>query len=140
MDKQLFQNYSDAERIQMLSDNAERKEEFQYPRELASDEISELKDNLSNESIRLSRLDEKRKDAMAEFKTEMKPIKTEVARILRLLRTKNEEVEEKVYLIADQDEGMMGYYNSKGLLVHSRLLRGEEKQLRIISNNDKKAN
>lgn len=140
MDKQLFQNYSDAERIQMLSDNAERKEEFQYPRELASDEILELKDNLSDESIRLSKLDEKRKEAMAEFKNEMKPIKTEVARILRLLRTRNEEVEEKVYLIADQDEGMMGYYNSKGQLVHSRLLRGEEKQLRIISNNDKKAN
>lgn len=140
MDKQLFQNYSDAERIQMLADNAERKEDFHYPRELEGDEISELKDNLSNESIRLSKLDEKRKNVMAEFKTEMKPLKAEVARILGLLRSRSEEVEEKVYLIADQEEGMMGYYNKKGQLVHSRLLRGEEKQLRIISENEKKAN
>jgi vacuolar-type H+-ATPase subunit I/STV1 len=140
MEKQLFKNVSPTERIQMLKDNAERTEEFQYPRELTPDEISELKDELSSESITLSKLEEKKKEAMNEFKAEIKPVKAEVQRILQLLRTRSEEVEEKVYLLADLEEGMMGYYNSKGELVHSRLLRQNEKQYRIQGEGVRKLN
>jgi len=140
MERQLFQNMSVADRIQMLKDNAERTEEFQYPRELTPDEILELKDELSSESITLSKLEEKKKESMAEFKAEIKPVKAEVQRILQLLRTRSEEVEEKVYLLADQEEGMMCYYNSKGELVHSRLLRQNEKQLRMVHSDTEKSN
>lgn len=134
MDRVLFQEMTPGERVKMLADNAEKKEEFQYPRELSPDEIAELKDELSSESITLSKLEEKKKELMDEMKAEIKPVKAEVQRILQLLRTRIEEVEEEVYLIADQEEGMMGYYNSKGELVHQRLLRGNEKQFRITSN------
>jgi len=140
MERQLFQNMSVADRIQMLKDNAERTEEFQYPRELTPDEILELKDELSSESITLSKLEEKKKESMAEFKAEIKPVKAEEQRILQLLRTRSEEVEEKVYLLADQEEGMMCYYNSKGELVHSRLLRQNEKQLRMVHSDTEKSN
>jgi hypothetical protein len=139
MDKYLFQDMSENDRKQMLADNAERREEFQYPRELSHDEIAELKDELSNESISLSKLEEKKKEAMDEFKTQIDPHKAEVKRLLHLLRTRSEEVEEKVYLIADQEEGMMGYYNKRGELVHQRLLRGNEKQLRIIGDSSQKS-
>ena len=132
MDRVLFQDMTPGERAKMLADNAEKKEEFQYPRELTPDEISELKDNLSSESITLSKLEERKKELMDEMKAEIKPVKDEVNRVLKLLRTRIEEVEEDVFLIADQEEGMMGYYNDKGELVHQRLLRGNEKQFRIV--------
>lgn len=137
MDKYLFQDVPERDRKQMLADNAEAREEFQYPRDLSHDEISELKDQLSNESISLSKLEEKKKEAMDEFKNKIDPFKKEVKRLLHLLRTRSEEVEEEVYLLADQEEGMMGYYNSRGELVHQRLLRGSEKQLRIMNNSQK---
>jgi len=134
MDRVLFQDMTPGERAKMLSDNAEAKENFQYPKELSSDEIAELKDELSSESITLSKLEERKKELMDEIKSEIKPVKDEVNRVLQLLRTRIEEVEEEVYLIADQEEGMMGYYNQDGKLVHQRLLRGNEKQFRITTN------
>ena len=134
MDRVLFQDMTPGERAKMLADNAEAKENFQYPKELSPDEIAELKDELSSESITLSKLEERKKELMDEIKSEIKPVKDEVNRVLQLLRTRIEEVEEEVYLIADQEEGMMGYYNQDGKLVHQRLLRGNEKQFRITTN------
>lgn len=131
MDKQLFQNYPESKRKKMLADNAERREEFTYQRELSADEITQLKDELSKEIIALEKLEEEKKQEMDSFKESIDPVKKEIKRVTSLLRVRREEVEEDVYLLADQEEGMMGYYNAKGELVYTRPLYANEKQMRI---------
>ena len=133
MEKQLFKDMSPQERVQMLSDNAERRESFTYLKDLTPDEVTELKDEFTSESILLAKLEEEKKAIMDEFKAKIKPVKKEMARMISLLRTRSEEVEESVYLLADQEEGMMGYYNAQGELVNQRRLRQNEKQMRILN-------
>ena len=50
------------------------------------------------------------------------------------LRSGVREFNEEVFLLADQEEGMMGYYTQTGVLVQQRPLLQEERQLRISRN------
>lgn len=134
MDSRIMQDVSPQDRLQVLKDTAEKAEQFNYPKVLNEDQLSNLKDDLMKDSVNLAKLDEKRKEFLTEIKAKVKPLKQNVAITLTKLRSKVEEVEEEVYLIADQEEGMMGYYNRDGLLVHQRVLLPEERQFRIVDN------
>jgi len=73
-----------------------------------------------------------KKEFNTTHKAKVKPLKQSFATTLNKLRNKVDEVEEEVYLLADVDAGMMGYYNAEGNLVHVRVLKPEERQHRII--------
>ena len=132
MESSFLKNESRQVRVQTLKDNAEKTEEFTYPKALGSEDLGLLKDQLVKNSVSLSKLDEERKEFLTGIKAKVKPLKQEVAITLGKLRTKVEEVTEEVYLLADQEEGMMGYYNADGNLVYQRILLPEERQFRIV--------
>jgi hypothetical protein len=52
---------------------------------------------------------------------------------LGLIGTGVKEVTEGLYLLEDQQEGQMGYYNACGVLIRQRPLRPNEKQFRIVT-------
>lgn len=132
MEKQFLAGVSRKERIQMLTDNAERVELFTYPRPLDDSEMRKLKDETVQHHIELAKLEEVKKEFMADHKAEVDPLKMKVKEKLQKIRSRNEEVEEQVYLLADQEEGMMGYYNADGVLVYQRSLSPDERQFRIV--------
>lgn len=132
MEQKFLKTEQRSVRVQALKDNAEKTEEFTYPKALGADDLSFLKDNLVKDSVSLSKLEEERKEFLTQLKSKVKPLKQEVAVTLGKLRTKVEEVTEVVYLLADQEEGMMGYYNADGNLVYQRVLLAEERQFRIV--------
>ncbi|WP_121665264.1 hypothetical protein [Mesonia aquimarina] len=137
MDKKILQSESPAERLQILKNNAETSEQFTYPKALDANELSKLKDDLTSESIKLAKLDEERKEFLTGLKSKVKPLKASVSANLQKIRSRVEEVEEEVFLMADQEEGMMGYYNAKGELVYQRVLLAEERQFRIVDESSK---
>ena len=139
MEKNFLQNESKKDRLQALMDNGERAEKMIYPKELDPETITALKDELTTEFIEISRLDEQKKEFMAEWKIKVKPRKQLTALLMGQVRSGIEEVEEDVYLIADQEEGFMGFYNGDGKLIKQRPLTQEERQF-IIINESKKAN
>lgn len=132
MEKQFLQGVPKKERIQTLKDNAERMESFIYHKPLSEAELTHLKDESAQHHIELEKLEEAKKDFMDGHKATVNPIKTEVKGKLQKIRTRHEEVQEDVYLLADQDEGMMGYYNADGMLVNQRTLLPDERQFRIV--------
>lgn len=132
MDQKILQDLSGKERLQALRDNAEKTELFNYSRLLDESKLSVLKDELTKDSVNLVKLEEARKEFLTDHKAKVKPLKFNVATTLNKLRSKVEEVEETVYLMADTDEGLMGFYNEEGLLLYTRALMPEERQLRII--------
>lgn len=132
MEKHFLKDVSRKERIQMLKDNAEHVEMFTYPRPLQDAELRKIKDETVQHSIDLERLEEAKKDFMAGHKAEVDPLKMMVKDKLQKIRSRNEEVEEEVFLLADQEEGMMGYYNGDGDLVYQRTLLPDERQFRIV--------
>lgn len=132
MDQYFLPNDSKAERLKVLRDNAERSEAFTYPKELSKEELDNLKDQLSQDHIKLSKFDEKKKEFNEQYKVDTKPLKNNIKGTITKLRSKVEEVEEEVFLVADHDENVMCYYNADGNLVHFRQLNPDERQFRIV--------
>jgi hypothetical protein len=133
MDKQILAKYAPTERITILRDTADKKEVFTYPKALDVDEVTHLKDEFTQNAIKMAREDEAKKDFMESFKAKVKPLKIEMTLQMRKIRSKVDEVTEDVFLISDQEEKTMGYYNVKGFLVYERPLMPDERQLSLVS-------
>ncbi|WP_281681853.1 hypothetical protein [Zunongwangia profunda] len=132
MDSKILQTESLVEREKSLKEVCVKAVEWTYPKNLSEDELSNLKDDLTKDSVDLAKLEEARKEFLTGHKAKVKPLKVNVATTLNKLRSRVEEVTEEVYMIDDQDDGMMGYYNSRGELVHQRRLNPEERQFSIV--------
>ncbi|WP_202703127.1 hypothetical protein [Flavobacterium sp. UGB4466] len=131
MEKKILQNESPADRLEQLKSVADKLEDFSYPRELTVGEIQELQSGLSQDMITVDRAEQELKIAKEVFKSEVKPIKQQIAKNLQMIRTQVEEVKEKVFLLKDLNEEKMGYYSKDGILVFERELRPDEKQYSI---------
>lgn len=138
MDAKILQDVGLIERKQMLRDSAVRSEDFTYPKPLDAKEVTHLKDEYTKKRITISKLDEKKKEFMTDWKAEMKPLLLETGEQMTKIRSKVEEITGDVFLLAEHDEGMMGYYNTSGELVYSRPLMPEEMQFSIVDNSHKK--
>lgn len=131
MENKFLQDVGVLERVRILKDSAISVQEFTYPRKLSQEEISLEKTNFIQDQITINKEDKKLKDAKAIHKLAIDPVKKRMSISLERIKNKVEIVSEDVYLLDDQEEGVMGYYNSEGILVNQRPLLPEEKQLRI---------
>lgn len=132
MEKVLFSNLSENERIQMLSDNADTIEEIGYMKAFTPEEMETMKDRLSKIVIDINDIDEEKKAANDEFKLRKKPLETEKQELLANIKSKSEYVVEGCYKFCDHDEQMVGFYNKQGILVHCRPMRQDEKNRTIF--------
>lgn len=132
MEKVLFADLSDQERKQMLSDNADKIEEIGYMKSFTPEEMELMKDRLSKVVIDINDIEEERKAANDEFKLRKKPLETEKQELLANIKNKSEYVTEECYKFCDQEEGMVGYYNSLGELVDCRTMKPDERQKTIF--------
>lgn len=137
MEQHLLQNEPHQKRLEVLKDSAEKVETFTYPKVLSAEEITKVREDYTQNAIRKAKLDEAKKEYSDNHNAEAKPIANEMKEQMQMIRSKVEEITEQVYHIADQDEGMMGYYNAQGKLVYQRPLLPNEKQLRIIETSKK---
>lgn len=134
MDKRIFAELSGRELIDVLEANADNVEERTYYVPLDDSEVIERKDRFANLSIKLAKIEEKKKEAMDAFKQEMAPIIDEKKEILEEIKIGAREEEGVVFKFVDYDEGMVGFYNQRGMLIDSRpALENERRQLTIAS-------
>lgn len=132
MEKVLFADLSEKERIQMLSDNADAVEEVGYMKAFTPDEMEEMKDRLSKIVFDINDIDEEKKAANDEFKLRKKPLETEKQELLANIKSKSEYVVEDCFKIIDQNEQMVGFYNKQGVLVDRRPIRPDERNMTIF--------
>lgn len=132
MEKQILKDTPIAQREAIIKDSADFVEEMTYPRQLDDQELNELREKFAKDAIELDKYEQKLIEARDEFKMNAKPIKKDMAEAMQQIRTQVEEVTERVYLISDQDQGVMGYYNKRGELVRQRPLLQSERQLSLI--------
>ena len=133
MSKQIFDKENPQERIQMLEDNCYSKEEMNFTREYSPEELAKLKDDYSQNMVFLAKKQEDLDAVKKDFKIEMDPIKSEASVRLKGIRSKHEEVNEIVFSFDDQEKGIMEIYDKDGIMIHSRLLTQEERQLTITN-------
>jgi hypothetical protein len=128
MDKTLFQDYPEDERIEMLESNADALEEMDYTEYLSDEELAERKDKLAQRSIEESRILDEKKEAVDGFKLKLKPIVTEKNELLSEIKHRSRSLFGKCYKMVDHKTKEVGYYNPKGQLVFSRPARPDEAQ------------
>lgn len=134
MQKTLGQDIQDLEqRKQFLIDNADNVVEMDYHKSFDGDELAQKKTDFAEKSIKIAALEEKIKDFKDEVNLELKPLKEETAELLKDIKAKGQLVHEKVYQFLDEEDKMVGFYNSEGLLISSRPATREELQKTVFA-------
>ena len=131
----IFQDKTPSERLQLLRENAATVEKQSVKVMFTEDELAEMKHNLSDISILENELKEELKEVSSDLKAKIKSEREQIKGLLTYLKNKYILQTQEVYLMDDQDAGLMNTYNAEGMLIESRKLRPSERQTRIKSLN-----
>lgn len=141
MQKVLGQDIKDLEeRRQFLLDNADKVVEMDYHKSYTADELATMKTEFAEKHIRIATLEEKIKDFKDEINIELKPLKEEVTTLRENLKAKGQVVTEKCFQFLDEEDKMVAFYNSEGLLVSSRPATRDELQKTVFAEMRQAAN
>lgn len=130
MEKQIFENYSEKEKVEMLNANADAIEEMHYVDYLDASELVIKKDELATASIAMSKLDDEKKEFNEAHKLETAPLKVEISTLLNDIKHGSVNVYGKCFKMIEGDR--VGFYNQKGSLVYERVARVDERQGTIM--------
>lgn len=134
MQKELGKEYKHArEREAFLKDNCDKVEEKGYMKPFTLEQLQGHKESLANVSISIEEIESEKKEAMEQFKGQLKPLAEQRKQMVSNIKAKAEYVKEVCFKFIDQDEKMVGYYNSDGNLIESRPATADELQPTIFS-------
>lgn len=131
MEKVLGAGYTGLQLKQFLTDNCENIEKRGYMKQFDPDQLSDMKEELSETAIGINDLEEEKKELARILKEKMSPLKAEKSRLLKLIKQKSEFVNEDCFKFIDFDSREVGFYNADGLLIESRPMQSTEAQLTI---------
>lgn len=116
------------------------KEEGNYTKRLTEDEIIVAKSNLADNSIKIAKLNDEKKEAMDEFKDKFKPLDVMQKELLDAIRFRTVRKEGVLYLLDDPETMTMYKVDERGVVVDSRPMLAEERQqvirMRTASNDN----
>jgi DNA-binding transcriptional MerR regulator len=115
----------------ILNGECEKKEFFDFKRAYTPDELSEMKDQLPERLIEIDQQQEELKRVKQEAIAAIKANQAESWKLVTRIRKGYDEVNEELYAVADQDEGVMDHYDKNGIIQFSRKLLPHERQLRL---------
>lgn len=107
-----------------------RKFEIKYTEE----EITQLKENFSDISLSISKLEVELDRIKREFKGKMAPLKNQAEMLLIKIQLGFYTVEKDVYLIPDYDNDIIKIMTEEGELLDERKMTPEERQLTLNIN------
>ncbi len=122
---------SSAERIDILSANAQKKESFSYFKQYSEEELLEEKENYFNHMSRMDSAKANLERAKAEFK-ELTAVPAQIAKeSYTIISNKGKQITEDVYLIPNHDAATIDYVNEDGETVFTRRMLAGERQLML---------
>lgn len=133
MQKMLFTNTSVEDIRRILHDTADQFEQGEYLKSLSQEEMDIRREQMVENCINLSDLDDQLNEIKSSFKEKIKNLVLLNKSILQELRTKQTRVSGMLYQIKNEETGMMETYDDFGVLISTRRLRPEEKQGTIFS-------
>ena len=131
-DKNLIQDIPLEERAEALKSMADKTEVDKVKRHYNQDEKSQIKDFVTEESVLIMETEEEFSTIKKDFQARLKAKKSEVIKALKDIKRGYSESEEPVFLISDQEQGLMNIYDKNGIYLSSRKLFPEERQTRIL--------
>ena len=121
MEKHLFADYSEQDRLQMLQDNCSKVlEDYGYNKPLSQEQFKAIKDKLSSASVSLHDVQEEKKAVDAGYAEQIKSLKGIIADQVRQLKTRSTYTCERCFEVIDYDEKKVGVYTKEGVLIEER--------------------
>lgn len=124
---------SPEERKILLEQNADIIEETKYQKPLTQDDLDLRRERLTDNCIKLSELEEEKKEVVKGYKDRMDPLIADNKILMSEVRTKQSTVQGRLFHMKNHDTSMMETFDEDGLLVSTRRLRPDEKQKTIMS-------
>jgi len=134
--KTIGKEYTDEmQRIAFLKDNCDAVENKGYMKRFGVEQMQEKKEQLSELSIEINDIEIEMKATIRDFKESLKVPKEQKKTLLSELKQKAEYKSEVCYKFIDNEDKMVGYYNSEGDLIDARPISPEEMQGTIFQIN-----
>lgn len=102
-----------------------------YQKPLGEEDLAKLEKEFIQASVKYAKLTDDFAKLKEEFKNKMKPVEQMQKEQLKVLKTKTLETEGQVFLVDDQDNKVMQYFDPEGNLILQRPLLQTERQLSI---------
>lgn len=121
MEKQLFADYTEEQRLQMLKDNCEKLlEDYGYEKPLSKDQLKALKDRLASVTIDLHDVQEEKREVDKGYNDRIKELKGTIAEQVKQLKDRTTYTCELCFEFLFRDEAKVGVYNKDGQLISER--------------------
>jgi len=133
MEPKLYQDTHESEREAMLEANSHLTETMPVQKFFSPDEISDMRREFTDNHTIIRKAAEKLKAAQNAYKEETKKAIEDNVYILNNIRNGFVEVEQQVYLMADWEFRIIGYYDRYGNFIKSRRMTPDERQTKIQS-------
>lgn len=103
----------------------------EYTQNLTPQQLTQKRAELAEAVIKLKEIENRKKKAMEEFKAEASKPKSDCNELLDVIKHKSERVYGKLFMIDDQEEGLMYFFNEHAICVDVRAMLPSEKQIRL---------
>lgn len=133
MIQESIQGLSPNEIKEFLNSNAHTIETGEYFKSFDEQELNATQNEFAQLSLKLNRMERELEEIKAYHKALMKPIKDQKEELLDEISHNGEIINGTLYLFDNQETGMMESYNELGVLISSRRLKPEERQLKLKS-------
>jgi hypothetical protein len=127
------QSLNPKDRLDNLRSLAYSEDRMTFQKPLTPEQIDFEKERLSQAMIKLNAETERLDNFKQEIKAIVKPLELIRNESLEKIKNKAVQISGSVFLVDDQEAGMMGTYDDEGILIQSRRLLPEERQLHINS-------
>ena len=118
MEKELGKNIpAGKSRVAFLIDNCDVAEDKSYMKRFTQDQLLQMKEELSENEIKINDIEIEKKEVNDQFKERLKPLGKRKSMLLKGLKNKAELVNEKCYKFVDVQAREVGYYNEEGDLI-----------------------
>lgn len=121
MERHLFTEYSDEQRLQMLKDNSNRLlEDYGYEKPLSPEQVKSLKDKIASQVSELRKVKAEKKEVVKGYTEQISKLDKSIDSASEELEKRTTYTSELCFEFIDYDEKRVGIYNKDGLLIEER--------------------
>lgn len=129
-----IKDLTEDERKTVLDGECFSVEESSYMKPLSDQELIEYRAEFSQVSIEISVIQDELKEIKENFKKRLEPLVTKVSSHLAAIKARGLWTKGRVYLMPDHENRVMHIVSSEGIVIDSRMMKPEERQMTIHQN------
>jgi signal recognition particle GTPase len=104
-----------------------------YTRKLEEEEVAEAKTELFERDVELESIEEELKELKASYSKKMKDLYARRSELIKTIQFESVSQRGTVFLMDDQQSGIMGIYDVNGFLINSRPMKPDERQGSLLT-------